>query len=95
MFILVDRKNILIMDVQPYCSRPNARYNERQNNYQHKTFRRGERYPNFPRNNYNARYNQSVIQIGTGKVGRLIGKSGSNIRELQDKTNTRIHVSIY
>ncbi|XP_050586718.1 probable ATP-dependent RNA helicase DDX43 [Bombus affinis] len=80
------------MDVQPYCSRPNARYNERQNNYQHKTFRRGERYPNFPRNNYNARYNQSVIQIGTGKVGRLIGKSGSNIRELQDKTNTRIHV---
>ncbi|XP_033176272.1 probable ATP-dependent RNA helicase DDX43 [Bombus impatiens] len=80
------------MNSQPYCSRPNARYNERPNNYQHNTFRRGERYPNFPRNNYNVRYDQSVIQIGTGKVGRLIGRSGSNIRDLQDRTNTRIHV---
>ncbi|XP_060814264.1 probable ATP-dependent RNA helicase DDX43 [Bombus pascuorum] len=80
------------MDVQPYCSKPNARYNERTYNYQHNTFRRGERYPNFSRNNYKVRYDQSIIQIGTEKVGRLIGRSGSNIRELQDRTNTRIHV---
>ncbi|XP_043589785.1 probable ATP-dependent RNA helicase DDX43 [Bombus pyrosoma] len=80
------------MDEQPYCNKSNARYNERPNNYQHNTFRKGERYPNFPRNNYNIRYDQSVIQIGTEKVGRLIGRSGSNIRQLQDRTNTRIHV---
>ncbi|XP_071859561.1 probable ATP-dependent RNA helicase DDX43 [Bombus fervidus] len=80
------------MDVQPYCSRPNARYNESTYYYRHNTFRRREQYPNFSRNNYNVRYDQSIIQIGTEKVGRLIGRSGSNIRELQDRTNTRIHV---
>ncbi|XP_043251393.1 probable ATP-dependent RNA helicase DDX43 [Colletes gigas] len=34
-----------------------------------------------------------IINIDSDKVGKLIGKSGSNIRELQDKTSTRIHVN--
>ncbi|KZC13703.1 PREDICTED: probable ATP-dependent RNA helicase DDX43 [Dufourea novaeangliae] len=33
-----------------------------------------------------------IIHIETDKVGKLIGRSGSNIRELQDKTNTKIQV---
>ncbi|XP_076659541.1 putative ATP-dependent RNA helicase DDX43 [Halictus rubicundus] len=32
------------------------------------------------------------MQIDANKVGKLIGKSGTKIRELQDKTNTRIRV---
>ncbi|XP_076299663.1 putative ATP-dependent RNA helicase DDX43 [Lasioglossum baleicum] len=33
-----------------------------------------------------------TIQIDSNKVGKLIGKSGTKIRELQEKTNTRIKV---
>ncbi|XP_026674941.1 probable ATP-dependent RNA helicase DDX43 isoform X2 [Ceratina calcarata] len=33
-----------------------------------------------------------MIQIDTGKVGKLIGKGGSNIKDLQDKTGTKIKI---
>ncbi|XP_076237977.1 putative ATP-dependent RNA helicase DDX43 [Calliopsis andreniformis] len=53
------------------------------------------------RNNYSNRgqnesYNDNsekiVLHIDSGKVGKLIGKGGSTIRELQEKSSTRINV---
>ncbi|KAK1118071.1 hypothetical protein K0M31_015350 [Melipona bicolor] len=49
------------------------------------------------RNNYSNSYNQKckefIIKVDTDKIGKLIGRSGTNIRDLQDKTKTKIHVS--
>lgn len=63
----------------------------------------------YHRNNYrneenhynNSRYSNSdcesekfIIHINSDKVGKLIGRSGANIKDLQSKTNTKIHVII-
>ncbi|XP_053996758.1 probable ATP-dependent RNA helicase DDX43 [Hylaeus anthracinus] len=42
--------------------------------------------------NFDNKSDKFIVNIDSDKVGKLIGKSGSNIRDLQDKTNTRIHV---
>ncbi|XP_034187499.2 putative ATP-dependent RNA helicase DDX43 [Osmia lignaria lignaria] len=61
----------------------------------------------YHRNNYrneenqynNSRYSNSdcesekfIIHINSDKVGKLIGRSGANIKDLQSKTNTKIHI---
>lgn len=61
----------------------------------HHSYSRRNNYSNSYHNNSNQRYEEFIIKIDTDKIGKLIGKSGSNIRDLQDKTKTRIHVSIY
>lgn len=42
----------------------------------------------------NKRDDRSYITICAEKVGKLIGKQGSQIKELQNKTGTKISVSI-
>lgn len=61
------------------------------NNFKNYRTSKKEHYSNFVSTNSNQKF---VIQVNTEKIGKLIGKSGSNIRELQDKTKTKIHVSI-
>ncbi|XP_006607867.2 probable ATP-dependent RNA helicase DDX43 [Apis dorsata] len=59
------------------------------NNFKNYRTGKKEHYSNFVSSNSNQKF---VIQVNTEKIGKLIGKSGSNIRELQDKTKTKIHV---
>lgn len=85
----------------------NSRQYYKSTSYSSSNSNRGSRYEDrgryVRRNNYSDRgqnenfdekSDKITIHIETDKVGKLIGKSGSNIRELQDKTNTKIRVSV-
>lgn len=45
-------------------------------------------------NSFEEKSDQITIHIDSAKVGKLIGKSGSNIRDLESKTSTKIRVSV-
>ncbi|XP_076763300.1 putative ATP-dependent RNA helicase DDX43 [Xylocopa sonorina] len=79
------------MDYKQSYGKVYSRSNNRGNNRGRNSFRR-DQYSNSARNNFDQQSEKLVIHIDTEKVGKLIGKSGSNIRELQDKTGTRIYV---
>ncbi|CAL7939654.1 unnamed protein product [Xylocopa violacea] len=79
------------MDYKQSYGKSYSRSNNRGNNRGRNSFRR-DQYSNSVRNNFDQQSEKLVIRIDTEKVGKLIGKSGSNIRELQDKTGTRIYV---
>ncbi|CAK9811544.1 Probable ATP-dependent RNA helicase DDX43 [Anthophora quadrimaculata] len=68
-----------------------SKYNDRGKYHQSITFRKRDRYSN-SHENYNDEFEKLIVDIDTNKVGKLIGRSGSNIRDLQDKTNTKIHI---
>ncbi|KAK9310784.1 hypothetical protein QLX08_000081 [Tetragonisca angustula] len=59
----------------------------------HHSYSRRNNYSNSYHNNSVQKCKEFIMKIDTDKIGKLIGKSGSNIRDLQDKTKTRIHVS--
>ena len=61
----------------------------------HHSFSRRNNHSNSNYNNFNQKYEKSIIQVDSENIGKLIGKAGTNIRDIQDKTKTRIHVSIY
>lgn len=58
--------------------------------YDRGTYRQSNTFRREPTSDNNSE--KLVIYIETEKVGKLIGRSGSNIKELQEKTSTRIHV---
>ncbi|XP_031835118.1 putative ATP-dependent RNA helicase DDX43 [Nomia melanderi] len=68
-----------------------SRYDNREDQKKNNYFRNEQSKP-VHYDNYDSRPNKLTIQIDTDKVGKLIGKNGYNIRELQDKTNTKIHI---
>ena len=82
----------------------NSRQYYKSTSYSSSNSNRGSRHEDrgrYRRNNYSDRgqndnfdekSDKITIHIETDKVGKLIGKSGSNIRELEDKTNTKIRV---
>ncbi|CAK9807040.1 Probable ATP-dependent RNA helicase DDX43 [Anthophora plagiata] len=80
------------MDYQQNRGRQSSsKYNDRGQYHQSITFRKRDRYSN-SHENYNGEFEKLIVDIDTNKVGKLIGRSGSNIRDLQDKTNTKIHI---
>ena len=69
--------------------------NSRTNNSK---FNREQRDRSSHNNNNNGRERESRAEqcaffIETAQLGKLIGRGGSQIRELQDQTNTKINVS--
>ncbi|XP_017884968.1 probable ATP-dependent RNA helicase DDX43 [Ceratina calcarata] len=76
------------MDYQQTYGRTYSRRNDRGNN------RNDYRKREYTNSSYNDQQSTDkfMIQIDTEKVGKLIGRGGSNIRDLQDKTGTRIQI---
>ncbi|XP_078050701.1 putative ATP-dependent RNA helicase DDX43 [Augochlora pura] len=68
-------------------SKYRSREEPQRNNYSKK-----DESQNFNLNSKREKPGNLIIQIDANKVGKLIGKGGTKIRELQDKTNTRIRV---
>ncbi|KOC61391.1 putative ATP-dependent RNA helicase DDX43 [Habropoda laboriosa] len=76
---------------QSYGRQSYSKSNDRGKYRRSNTFRNADQYSN-SHNNFNNEFEKLIIHISTDKVGRLIGRSGSNIRDLQDKTSTKIHI---
>lgn len=86
-FLCVLCINVYRMNYQMnYEKQSRSRYHGRENDHRSRSFR-SEQYSN------SDKFDRLEMHIDTEKVGKLIGRGGSNIQELQDKTGTRIHVS--
>ncbi|XP_003707581.1 putative ATP-dependent RNA helicase DDX43 [Megachile rotundata] len=60
----------------------------RRNNYKYEE----NQFSNSSYNNVDYESEKFIIHISSDKVGKLIGRSGANIKDLQSKTNTKIQI---